>query len=250
MKESLICLNVLRWPSIPLFLWVILILITLWMRLYLLIQSIILKLHMICTSWSTNQHEWMIKPPLFDVILTSHPALHRKSAVLKYTLSDHYLIYTHMEFEHTKPSVVVHNTVKFRDMKNFDMESFSNDLILCDILNSSQDNDDISWERWKLAYTDICDRHAPMKSLRLKKRSNPWMTHDIMNLMYERDYVHAKATQSNDSKLWQDYRYLRNKVTCIIKERKNAYFNGIHTLCRNDPQKMWSEIKRLVPGKN
>ena len=30
----------------------------------LLIQSIILKLHMICISWSTNRHEWMIKPPL------------------------------------------------------------------------------------------------------------------------------------------------------------------------------------------
>ena len=61
------------------------------------------------------------------------------------------------------------------------------------------------------------------------------MTHDIIKLMYGRDYVHAKATQSNDSKLWQDYRNLRNKVTCIIKERKNAYFNDIHTLCRNDP---------------
>ena len=64
-----------------------------------------------------------------------------------------------MEFENTKPSVVDHNTVKFRDMKHF-----SNDLISCDILNGSQDNDDISWERWKLAYTDICDKHAPMKS--------------------------------------------------------------------------------------
>ena len=64
-----------------------------------------------------------------DAILTSHPALRRKSAVLKYTLSDDYLIYTHMEFENTKLSVVDHNTVKFRDMNNFDMESFSNDVI-------------------------------------------------------------------------------------------------------------------------
>ena len=60
------------------------------------------------------------------------------------------------------------------------------------------------------------------------------MTHDIIKLMYERDHVHAKATPSNDSRLWQDYRNLRNKVTCIIKEPKNAYFNDIHTLCRND----------------
>ena len=48
------------------------------------------------------------------------------------------------------------------------MGCFSNDLISRDILNGSQDNDDISWERWKLAYTDICDKHAPMKSWRLK----------------------------------------------------------------------------------
>ena len=34
---------------------------------------------------------------------------------------------------------------------------------------------------------------------------------DIIKLMYERDHVHANATQSNDSKLWQDYRNLRKK---------------------------------------
>ena len=106
---------------------------------------------------------------VLDVILTSHPALHRKSAVLKYSLNDHFLIYTHNELRNTKPSVVDHNAVKFRDMKNFDMEGFYNDLILCDILNCSQDNDDISFERWKLAYIDIYDKHAPMKSLRIKK---------------------------------------------------------------------------------
>ena len=219
---------------------------------------------------------------VLDVILTSHPTLHRKRAVLKYTLSDHYLIYTHMEFENTKESVVDNNTVKFRDMNNFtgdplhsralahsraplftqpcphcshsrapgeqwarlcvftlqgcvqaarlcrgspvnfDMESFSNDLISYDILNGSLDDDDISEKRWKLAYTDICDKRAPMKSLRQKERSDPWMTYAIIKLMYERDHVHYKATQSNDSRLWQDYRNLRKKVTCIIKERKNV----------------------------
>ena len=40
---------------------------------------------------------------------------------------------------------VDHNIVKFRDMKNFDMESFSNNLISHDILNGSQDNDDTSY---------------------------------------------------------------------------------------------------------
>ena len=129
---------------------------------------------------------------VLDVILTSHPTLHRKSAVLKYALSDHYLIHTHMEFENTKPSVADHNTVKFRDMK-ISIWIYRNDLISCGILNCSLDDDDMSGERWKLAYTDMCDKHAQMKSLRQKERSNPWMTHDIIKVMYERDHVHAEA---------------------------------------------------------
>ena len=192
MKKTLTCLNVLGWLNIPLF------------------HRVILStnpIHYIETSYDMHQ---LINQPTrvddktssaLDVTLTSHPALHRENAVLKYTLNDQYLIYTHMEFENTTPSVVDHNTVKYRDIKNLDMESFSSDLISCDTLNGSQDNDDISWERWKLAYTDICEPHAPMKSLRLKKRSNPWMTHHIIKLTYERDHVHTKATQSNDSKL-------------------------------------------------
>ena len=117
------------------------------------------------------------------------------SAVLKYTMNDHFLIYTHIEFKDTKSPTGNHNTVRFRDMKNFDAEIFAHDLMSCDILNGSQDEDEISWEQWKLAYTEICDKHAPMKSLRLKNRSNPWITHDIIKLMYQRDNVHAKAIQ-------------------------------------------------------
>ena len=35
------------------------------------------------------------------------------------------------------------------------------------------DEDDISWEWWKLTYTDICHKHAPVKSL--------WLRSDIIH---------------------------------------------------------------------
>ena len=95
-------------------------LITFWMRLNLVIQSTILKLHNVMhqlTDQPTRVHDETSS--VLDVILTSHPALHHKSVALKHTLSDHYLIYTHMEFENTKPLVVDHSTVKFRDMGKF-----------------------------------------------------------------------------------------------------------------------------------
>ena len=67
---------------------------------------------------------------ILDVILTSHPELHRKSAVLKYTMSDHFLIYTHIKFKDTKSPMGDHNTVRFRDLKNFDAEIFAHDLMV------------------------------------------------------------------------------------------------------------------------
>ena len=82
---------------------------------------------------------------ILDVILTSHTELHRKSAVLKYTMSDHFLIYIHIEFKDTKSLTVDHNTVRFRDIKHFDAEIFAHDLMSCDILNGYQDKDEISW---------------------------------------------------------------------------------------------------------
>ena len=41
-------------------------------------------------------------------------------------------------------------------------------MIQFHILNGSKENDDISCKNWKSAYTDICDKHAPMIRLRLK----------------------------------------------------------------------------------
>ena len=70
------------------------------------------------------------------------------------------------------------------------------------------------------------------------------------HLCWEFTGVHANAIQKSDPLLWQQYRELRNKVTCVIKERKNAYFSDMNVLCRDDPKRMWSEIKRLVPNKN
>ena len=57
-----------------------------------------------------------------DIILVSHPDLHKKNAVKKYTFSDHYLVYTEFELNHNNVKKVNHDSVEFRDMKTFNPE--------------------------------------------------------------------------------------------------------------------------------
>ena len=39
------------------------------------------------------------------------------------------------------------------------------------------------------------------------------------------------------------------KLTKVIKENKQKYYNDINSLCATDPKKIWSEIKKLVASK-
>ena len=82
-----------------------------------------------------------------DVILVSHPSLHRSSGVIKYNFSDHYLVYTEFEFNLIDQKGSTHNVVKFRDMKRFNPENFLNDLNSCEILNVSLYDEAVSWEK-------------------------------------------------------------------------------------------------------
>ena len=60
-----------------------------------------------------------------DVILTSIPELHSRQSVLPIALSDHYLVCTTLKAPSGKQT---HNTIRFRDYKNFDQEKFISDL--------------------------------------------------------------------------------------------------------------------------
>ena len=81
-----------------------------------------------CIETAYDVHQFIDRPIrvddktayVLDVILASHQALYRKSAGFEYILSDNYLMYTHMEFENTKPSWHVKIRFgEFRQWSNF-----------------------------------------------------------------------------------------------------------------------------------
>ena len=170
-----------------------------------------------------------------DIILVSHPDLHKKNEVMKYNFSDHYLIYT--ELNHNNVKKVNHNSVKFRDMKHFNPESFIDDLNSCEMFNGSICENNISWVKWRHHFNEICNKNAPIKVARLKKRSHPWVTPDVVKLMYERGRVHAKAMKTKDGSLYNHYQSLRNHVTEVTQDNKLKYCIESNSLCASDAKK-------------
>ena len=80
---------------------------------------------------------------MLDLILVSHSSLHTSGGVIKYNFSDHYLIYSEFAFKTINAKKSPHNTVKFRDMKQINLDIFINDKNNCEILNGSVHDQDI-----------------------------------------------------------------------------------------------------------
>ena len=185
---------------------------------------------------------------LIDVILTSVPDKHVHSGVFQTCFSDHFLTFTIVNMKKKQNS---HKLVKYRDYKSFVPELFLNDVTKC-FSNIDEFNEDTNacWLKWKSNFLTICDKHAPFKTRRLKQRSNPWMTKDILNMMYKRNHIHKKALNSHDPNerktLWNQYKHMRNKVTALIKQARKDYYNNITENAPSSKQ-MWRKIREVIP---
>jgi hypothetical protein len=104
---------------------------------------------------------------------------------------------------------------------------------------------------WKDSFINISNKHAPLKQKRLKNRSNPWITPDIVKMIYKRNYYHKKAVSSKNetcaNEYWVEYKKLRNSITKNIRAAKLKHYTEMTTLYRTSPKQLWAHIKQAMP---
>ena len=188
---------------------------------------------------------------LLDVVLATSGDSHVSNKVFKFTISDHYMIYTCIK-DIIKSNT--HRTIKFRSYKSFNVDDFLYEMsanpTFKEIKNGSIKCVESAWSLWKDGFTETCNSHAPLRTMRVKNRHNPWITPDIVKLMYERDFTHRKAKEKvNDDKLWNDYRRIRNLVTANIVRSKKEYFENVTPKIKTDSKQTWKELRRVMGNK-
>ena len=102
---------------------------------------------------------------------------------------------------------------------------------------------------WKNEFLKISNKHAPFVERRLKSRSNPWITPNIVKLMYRRDFLHKRAVTLKDESAWDEYKNMRNAVNREVNTTKRIYYDNVVTLNRNEPKILWRKINDLVREK-
>ena len=184
---------------------------------------------------------------LIDVILSTKPDFHIATEVIQISMSDHYCIQTTLKPPKIKNKD--HKTILFRNYKNFDPECFVNDVIQSMPQDTRNDDLEGMWDTFKINFLRLSNKHAPLTTRRLKDRFNPWITHEIVEMMYERDHVKRKAVKHKCQTTWDQYRQLRNNVTSMIRKAKVQYLIQEGKACQGNPKAIWKFLNKVTGRK-
>ena len=96
---------------------------------------------------------------------------------------------------------------------------------------------------WTSLFTEVLNKHAPIKSHRVKNKFQPeWLTPEILDLIKERrDKCKINGTT--------DYKVLRNRVSELIKLAKKETYKSKIEEGKSDPRNIWKLFNELGMSK-
>ncbi|CAB4041599.1 Hypothetical predicted protein, partial [Paramuricea clavata] len=183
---------------------------------------------------------------LIDVIMTSNTAIIKETRVIETHVSDHHLIDTCVNMKLPKPPVIYTTS---RSYKKYQPKHLENDLVQIswqDILCTDDVNDKV--DQFNRVFLAVLDKHAPLKTTKLKYRSMPFIDQNVKELMSKRDKMYKIARQTGALRDWNQYTMMRDDVKRKLRESERKYVNK--ELEKNHSSNaMWKVIRKCIPRK-
>ena len=109
--------------------------------------------------------------------------------------------------------------------------------------------DNFEKHAWKNIFSTVIDRHAPLRSKRVRSSKSPWITSHLKQRMHERDILKKKAIRSNDPNDWTIFTKYRNSVNSEIKQAKESYYVNSFRENEGNSRKTWNTINEITARK-
>lgn len=163
-------------------------------------------------------------------------------------LSDHSLVYGVVKGD----AVRKNGTVKMvRDFKKCSFERLVGTLRSAPwhdmkMLNGMDDK----WTFWCEIFCRVVDYFAPLRKVRIRDKSLPWITQEVRALMRKRNFYLRKAQSSKgDEESWVRYKHLRDKVKEELRIQRSSYFHTVIESSKGNGRKKWEAVNQLLGTK-
>ena len=121
------------------------------------------------------------------MILTNQPSRIISSGVTHIGISDYSQVYTVRKF--AIPSKNTHKYVTTHSFKNFNANAFRDDIKLMDwnIVENCDTPDDMIEKWYNNMFIPVANKHAPIRTRRVRSKKSPWLTTELRSSIINRD---------------------------------------------------------------
>ncbi len=168
------------------------------------------------------------------------------SGIIELEISDHSLVYICRKISIPKGEPKLIETRQFR---HFNSTDFQNNLREAFSNFNHYTNPNLAWHQWKGIFFQIADKHAPLRLRKVKSEYTPWLTNDIKNMSYHKDYLKKIAVSLNSPAYHEPYKKCRNEVNRRIKVAKTNYYKTSLENSTNSKDS-WNIINGLLNKKS
>ena len=116
-------------------------------------------------------------------------------------------------------------------------------------MRASADNPNDLWSSWKSFFLEILNKHAPVKTIRVKRNNLPYVTAEVKSVMRQRDYFRGKANKTGSKYLRQAFQHLRNKVDYTLRKLKSDYYTKKIEDNKDNLRNTWKVLKKVINRK-
>ena len=181
---------------------------------------------------------------LIDIIMTSNVSLVENYGVVLSHISDHYLIYASLKLKMLKPPP---SYKCVRSYKNYKPDSFLADLQRIPWYDISiMDDANVMLDHFNEQFLHVMETHAPVKTVRIKHRSCPFISTEIRDLMQYRNNLLRTARSTKSTTDWEIYRKLKKEVKSKLRDVEMEYVWKELEHSHNINSK-WKIIKNCIP---
>ena len=92
-------------------------------------------------------------------------------------------------------------------------------------------------------YTEICNENAPLRKIKVRSQSLPWVTGKLRHKMNLRYKLLKKAKRTGRQDVRQRYKTIRNEVTKELRRCKAEYYNDQFQKVKNT-KLLWELINK------
>ena len=188
------------------------------------------------------------KPSLIDNIFINTTSFDITSGNILDKISDHM---PNFAFFHDLGSKAEKQTKMKRSFKNFNEDLFTLDLQNANFSSAIDVNRslDQNFDFFQQLFIEIIDKHAPVIKIsnkELKQQQKPWITKDILQLIYQKNKCYKKFIETQDQFYYQRYKFFRDTSNSALRKSKHEYFNQFFKEAKYDCKKYWTKINSLI----